>query len=272
MLSSTVCFDMVAELWGVMRGIAMVWQLVALSAAGGNSNVTGNGEIVLQYVALYSSWSLEAMGGLKTSQVARNGSLNVELYGKNPHEEEDGSRCDLRAVEPNDNKEDGCKADSYLQKMSKDGCKADSYLQKMSKDGCKAYLYLRSREVDEHYNKVVKNDFMTLSRSSVEYVFEICGCWTLAFLDKVYKVMSSQWMAVLLDYSVVVRTAVSVGNPTQEIVMHHMDFNNVDYFKNKLNYVMVNFGLVWQSNLHAWLCGGFLLLTRVFDICNGLDA
>ena len=123
----------------------------------------------------------------------------VELYGNIPCGECGGA---LTMDEPND-KNETRKANLYLQGLSEEKF-------------CKAHAYLQSREVDEHYDKVIKNDFMTLSRALGKYVFEICGFWILAFMNKVYMVMNSQWMAMLLDYNVVVNSACSWQPSTRD--------------------------------------------------------
>ena len=92
---------------------------------------------------------------------------------------------------------------------------------------------------------MIKNDFMTLSRSLVKYVIEISGSWNLAIMNKVYEIMSSQWMAALLKYV----------NLALETVLHYMKINNINHLKDELSNVMVNFRLVWQSTCLAlwWL-------------------
>ena len=48
---------------------------------------------------------------------------------------------------------------------------------------CNVDSYLQDREIHGHYNKVIKNDFMTLCRSLVKYVFELSDSSTLAFMN-----------------------------------------------------------------------------------------
>ena len=242
----------------------MAWQLVVLLAtSGANSYVTGDGEIVLQeissYEASYSSWSLEAVSGLKTSQVMFKESLKVELYGKNPHGEvEDGSSCGLKAVEPNDDVK-YCKAESYLQAVNelnyKTGFKAVSNLS--LGDGA-----------TEGGNYMVQNDLMTLSRSLEKYDIKVNEDLvkfsfktfdnevSLAFVNKDIKKVFWQVRFVKELYETI--TALKNVNPAMEMDMHFEIFNNYDYmvdFVNKLHYMEVKFGSAWQPTCLAlwWL-------------------
>lgn len=85
--------------------------------------------------------------------------------------------------EPNRNEKEECKAFLYLhveteEPNKKSGCKATSL-----QHGTMYEAY------DENFDKLVKNDFATLCRSLEDYVMEIFDWWTLAFLNKVYKMM-----------------------------------------------------------------------------------
>ena len=175
-------------------------------------------------------------------------------------------------VEKEPNEKGICKAVLNLQENGSDTemvCKAFPYLQKdkedepnrNGKEECKAFLYLhveteepnkRSCKAtslqhgtmyeayDENFDKLVKNDFATLCRSLEDYVMEIFDWWTLAFLNKVYKMM----------------VALVKGIPAFETMLHYMkEINNIDYLVDKVNYVMVNVGLVWQPTCLAlwWL-------------------
>ena len=152
--------------------------------------------------------------------------------------------------------EETCKATSYLQRkeiaqpneMSEKACKAVPYMQSnrsvdpKEMDVCKAMPYLQDYEMDEDYGELIKNDLMTLCRSLVEYVIKMIGWWTLATMNKVYVIMSPQWKEVAV--------ALLKVNPALETMLHHVK-NNFNYLVDKLNYVMVNFGLVWQSTCLA---------------------
>ena len=156
--------------------------------------------------------------------------------------------------ESNDNEMKECKATPYLHKEKT--CKAYLNLQEVNgtKDVCKANPYLQENEIDEnHYketqynfvtlsrslenydieantnsvkflfkNYVVENEFLTLGRSSVKYVIKIFGWWTLAIMNKVYVIMSPQWIEGIV--------ALFGTNPALELVLH--------YVKDNFNYLL----------------------------------
>lgn len=106
-----------------------------------------------------------------------------KLYG--------GADTDAPTIEaPNEIGETTCKAVLYLQSNrsrelnNKNGCEAVSYVQQEVM--CGAH--------NEHYGKLIKNDFMTQCRSLVEYVIKMIGWWTLGIMNQVYAIMSPHWM------------------------------------------------------------------------------
>ena len=121
--------------------------------------------------------------------------------------------------EPNRNEKEECKAFLYLhveteEPNKKSGCKATSL-----QHGTMYEAY------DKYFDKLVKNDFATLCRSLEDYVMEIFDWWTLAFLNKVYKMM----------------VALMKGIPAFETMLHYMkEINNIDYLVDKVYFDMVN--------------------------------
>lgn len=83
---------------------------------------------------------------------------------------------------------ENCKACPYLQNVvskepnrkEKDVCEATTYWQTEpnEKGICEAMSYLQDYEMDKSFSQMIKNDLMTLCRSSVEYVIEMIGWWT----------------------------------------------------------------------------------------------
>ena len=125
-------------------------------------------------------------------------------------------------VEPNEKSCKTCEAVPYLQENRSEELNEEDY--------CKAVPYLQKEMNDDYsknYVRMIKYDLLTLCRSLVECVIEMIGWWTLAFLNKVYKMVA----------------ALCEANPAMEML----------HYVKKVNYQVMTW--TWQSlcPAMAWL-------------------